>query len=272
MKKWTLAAIPAVLLSIALISGCTKVAAKREPYGNNPDTTKTHHSEDHGHKSHHADNHHNIETIGLDKARKLALAELEITDSDYTETKYELDDGKYEFEFICGDYEYECDIDAYTGKVMKCETERIYHHHYSSSSDRINTDKAREIALAHFELDADDCIERKAKIDDGEYEFKFICDGCEYECDIDAYTGKVLKSEIERKYAPDSNTSYIGLDKARELAIPHFELSGKKYIEKKAKLDDYEYEFEFICNGYEYECDIDAYTGKILKSEIEYDD
>ena len=61
--------------------------------------------------------------IGLEKAKELALAQLGLTEADFTEREYELDDGVYELEFKAGGMEYEFEVDAYSGKVMKADLE-----------------------------------------------------------------------------------------------------------------------------------------------------
>ncbi|MBR6136077.1 MAG: PepSY domain-containing protein, partial [Clostridia bacterium] len=73
---------------------------------------------------------------------------------------------------------------------------------------------------------------------------------------------------------PEKSESYIGVSKAKSIALSNAGIKAKDAKELKCTLDkeDGIYEVEFKYNGYEYEYDIDAVTGKILKTEKEKDD
>ena len=62
--------------------------------------------------------------IGVEKAREIVLAQLGLTDAQFSEGEYDLDDGIYEFEFTAGGVEYEYEVDARTGKVLEAERDR----------------------------------------------------------------------------------------------------------------------------------------------------
>lgn len=71
-----------------------------------------------------------------------------------------------------------------------------------------------------------------------------------------------------------SEKSLIGKDKAKEIALNHAKVKNHKELEIEL---DYErktlvYEVEFKSGIYEYDYEIDAKTGKILKSIVEKDD
>ncbi len=61
--------------------------------------------------------------IGLEKAKELVIAQLGVPEAQFINKDYDLDDGKYELEFTVDGIEYEYDVDAYTGKILKVETE-----------------------------------------------------------------------------------------------------------------------------------------------------
>ena len=66
----------------------------------------------------------------------------------------------------------------------------------------------------------------------------------------------------------------ITADQAKEIAVKRAGVPGARYT--KVKLDyehgRYEYEIEFLYNGYEYDVEVDANTGHILDFDVEYDD
>lgn len=81
-------------------------------------------------------------------------------------------------------------------------------------------------------------------------------------------------SSITRNGSP-SDKNYIGIDKAKEIALQDLGVSEADVKITKAKLD-YDnqkmvYEIEFINNNIEYEYDIDALTGAIIYVDREYE-
>ena len=82
--------------------------------------------------------------------------------------------------------------------------------------------------------------------------------------------------EVKKVKKATTNKSYIGANKAKEIALTHAGVSASKADFIKAKLDKDDgkrvYEVEFYQGTMEYEYTIDAYTGKILEWDMEYDD
>lgn len=70
--------------------------------------------------------------------------------------------------------------------------------------------------------------------------------------------------------------TYIGTKRALKYALKDAKLSVKECtdIEKELDRDDgkIHYDVSFKAHGYEYDYDIDVYSGKILSREIEVDD
>lgn len=73
-----------------------------------------------------------------------------------------------------------------------------------------------------------------------------------------------------------SDKAYIGEDKAKETAFAHAGVSGQDILFYEMDMDLEKgvmvYEIEFKCGGFEYEYDIDAQTGEIIKNKKEVDD
>ena len=123
------------------------------------------------------------------------------------------------------------------------------------------------------------------------YEMEFFANGVEYEYDVDASTGQILKMEKEgaewsvpsgsQNTGGQGNTGggtsgVIGRDAARDAALSTagVTLSQAYELEVDDELDDDQphYKVEFKSGGYEYEYEIDAFTGSVLKSERDRDD
>ena len=142
------------------------------------------------------------------------------------------------------------------------------------------------------------------------YEVEFDYDGNEYEYDIDAVTGEILKSKVkpikpdkdddkkpsnpdtENPQNPDKPSkpskpskpdkediipegNYVSKDVAKKSALEYVGLSEDEVTNFKAKLETEKgkviYDTEFKYDGYEYEFDIDATTGEVLKHKKEID-
>lgn len=155
----------------------------------------------------------------------------------------------------------------------------------------------KEAEITRYEVEMD--YERGTMV----YEIEFHHNGREYDYDIDAVTGEVLWSESERdddyrsakqpqnsqnqqpqdqqnsqqqsKPAP-AEDGYIGKEAAKAAALAHAGLSESQVSRMKCELDREDgrvvYEIEFKCDGMEYEYEIDASSGSVLKYDKERDD
>lgn len=159
-------------------------------------------------------------------------------------------------------------------------------------SEFITLEKAVEIALAYSGVWAEDAVfeEKEYDIDDGTpyYELEFTASGFEFECEVNALNGKVVefsKEKADRKPS-DSNpvtpvetkpsqpaNEYITLEDAKEIALKDAGVNAEdaKFDDRDLDLDDGTpyYEIEFTADGFEYEYEIHAVSGKIIESERE---
>lgn len=75
--------------------------------------------------------------------------------------------------------------------------------------------------------------------------------------------------------AQSANSSYIGVEKAKSIALNHAGISEAeaKFLEIELDRDDYikKYEISFRCGDFEYDYEINAETGKVISAEKEYD-
>ena len=141
--------------------------------------------------------------IDLEGAKKIALERAGVTAEQAVFTKAYLDedDGRqeYEIEFYVDQTEYEMDVDAATGEVNDFETEA---HALAAADGQITEDQAKQIALAKVGLKEESVTLKKVKLDEDDgrtvYEVEFTAAGMEYEFDIDATTGEIVKFEAEK--------------------------------------------------------------------------
>lgn len=102
------------------------------------------------------------------------------------------------------------------------------------------------------------------------YDFKILKDNIEYELEVNAYDGsihEIKKETVTPRSNPIDESKLIGEDKAKEIAqaqVPEGEIIGFKYEGDEAIPN---YDISMRDAKYEYNFEIDALTGKILKSE-----
>ncbi|MGN8874026.1 PepSY domain-containing protein [Pseudoflavonifractor sp. HCP28S3_F10] len=146
----------------------------------------------------------------------------------------------------------------------------------SEDDGYISREKAEAAALKDAGVKRADVTFEKSKLDrDGDravYDIEFYSAEKEYDYEIDALTGEILKREQEpRQTSGASGQSLIGVEKAKKLAAEHAGLtvSQVKFTECELDRDDGRvvYELEFRCGGEEYEYTVDACSGAILEAE-----
>lgn len=152
--------------------------------------------------------------IGEDRAKAIALKKAGLSADGLTSYEIELDTHKgimvYDVEFTAGGFEFDCEISASTGEIVKFEKEydddgpsvSAPKQNGGTEAGEITLEKAKEIALNHAGVKAVDAIELEVKPDqkDGRsvYEIEFKSGGYEYEYEIDTATGTILEFDKDR--------------------------------------------------------------------------
>ena len=181
--------------------------------------------------------------------------------------------------------------------------------HAGKNDVRITSEEAKKISLSDAGEKADGVTFTKASLDDESgtpvYEVEFYTDEKEYDYEVNAQTGSIREKEITvhkktrntetdtaetRKASGDNadpekdkdtnkednkskNIDVIGVEKAQEIALKDAGMKSSQVTFTKSKLDTENgkdvYEIEFVRDGKEYEYEIDAFSGKILESNID---
>ena len=155
----------------------------------------------------------------------------------------------------------------------------------------IGTDKAMDIAAAAFGKAstakmAYSAVDPELDESPAHYEVEITSQtGEEFEYKIDAYTGAILESKREAADGTEvpvvqpskpAASGDIGHAKAKSVALNHAGVSEGKAYDMDIELDDEDgtlvYEVEFKSGNREYDYEIDAATGAILRHETELDD
>lgn len=278
--------------------------------------------------------------IGLKEAENAALVHAGISETEAEITRSELDRDKgnyeYEIEFTAKNYKYEYDINAEDGSVMSFSKEAVPEKAADTAAQTspkietspetkktetarteapvteapkteaprtetttsaattqkaavpspaektITAEEAKSAALKHAGLTASEVTFTKTKLDydDGiaEYDVEFYSSSKEYEYEINASNGMVIKYSTEALELPAMNNSADGkamitAEDAKAAALEYAGLAASDVKFTKAELDYddgvAEYEVEFRYGRKEYEFKIDAYSGKILEADID---
>ncbi len=219
--------------------------------------------------------------IGSEAAVSAALSHAGIDASQATVTKidFDLEDGRmvYEVEFWLGSVEYEYDVDATSGKIVKNERKDRTQADSGQPSGDIGANAARDTALSRAGLSIQDVsgLTVKPDYEDGRmvYEVEFWKGSTEYQYQVSAAEGKIMKEEIEPHNTagqPGTGQGDIGEEAAQAAALSHAGKSSDQVTGMRVKLDwedgERVYDIEFWVQSTEYEYEVGS-DGSIRKAE-----
>ena len=234
----------------------------------------------------------NREVLAIDAIRQIALNHSKLTQDDAVFDITELDDDAetYYVEVSDGTQSISYTIDAHSGKILNTDAKDVVtqkddtitptqnsQSNQTGDKKRLTKDQAIVFALKDAGLSRNDVTIKEVELDrdDGRllYEIEFYSKNKEYDYDIDAYTGEVLKKDFDiEDFDIKGNTSTdIGLSKAKSIALAKVPGANNNHIKIEKDRDDGRivYEGEIIYNEKEYEFEIDGHTGTIIEWEVE---
>lgn len=148
----------------------------------------------------------------------------------------------------------------------------------TTSTKVISVEKAKEIALDASKGGQVTRVHLEEEYGQKEYEIEIINQDIEYDVDLDAVTGKVLKMDQDSQdndddynddnYELQNVSPKISLEEAKKIALTKV----KGTVVEVSVDDDYQlvYEVEINTNDYrEVEVEVDAMTGDILTVEMD---
>lgn len=142
----------------------------------------------------------------------------------------------------------------------------------TETSKNVILTSAEASKIAHGQVANGTITEIELDSDDGQryYEIEMHTDTQEVEIEIDAYTGKVIMIEYEKREGSSSNNKIISMDEAKKIALAKEPTAKITDIELDEDDGKYYYEIEMETSKYEIELEIDAHSGKII--DLDYDD
>ena len=219
--------------------------------------------------------------IGTEKAKEIAIEKA--GGGEVVSLEMDIENGRmvYEGELVKDGVEYDFDIDALDGTVIKWEKDG-YDGSSTAPSSLIGKEKAKEIVLnkipgasiTKLELDEEDGIwlyEGKAKLGETVYEFEIKADdGSIMEWKSESKNGTASSSSSSSSSSggtasSSSSSSAITKEQAKSLVLK--KIPGATIVELSVDYDDGRkvYEGEAYLNTSEYEFEIDAATGNFIK-------
>ena len=155
---------------------------------------------------------------------------------------------------------------------------------FAANSSYIGIEKAKAIALKDAKVIDVTFVKVKLDTEDGVkvYDVEFYKGNVEYDYEIDAITGKIREKDLDienytipqkkNKNKNSNNTSDIGVEKAKEIALRDAGVSGVTFVKAKLDYDDdgvRVYDVEFYKDNVEYDYEIDAATGQIREKDLD---
>ena len=143
--------------------------------------------------------------ITIEEAKSIALKHSNLDESQvsFIRSEYDFDNGieQDEIEFYYNNNKYEYEINAKTGDIISYDYDIEKHLTSQQINDKITIEEAKSIALKHSNLDESQVSFMKAKyeFDDGigKYEIEFYYNFKEYEYEINASNGEIIKYKMD---------------------------------------------------------------------------
>lgn len=227
-------------------------------------------------------------TLTALKASEIALDSMGTTKEGVTYTvvngSESAEDPYYDVEIALDGVVYRYRIDGRNGDIIKLSVndqptspDALPLPQDSPAAAYIGYEEAKRIALADAGVAEEELLSLKYEMDYllGEYlyEIEFETVGHEYEYEINAKDGSIFRKNVDHNTVKEpapatSSESYIGVEKAAELALADAALSAEQVIFEKTEWDMKKgtpvYEVEFVAGGIEYAFEIHAVTGAIV--------
>lgn len=179
----------------------------------------------------------------------------------------------WEVDLIKGTKKYEIKYRASDGKMLSYEWEQKKIDR-KTKKKVISQDKCKSLARKQVKGAKITSINKKYEKGIVLYKVKMKTSTKKYELKYHGRTGKLIKYEEELIIKPQKQTSYIGVKKAKEIALK--KVPGATVVKVEFDRDDDDgvpvYEVELIKGQFEYEIEIHARTGKILDFDKDYRD
>lgn len=204
-------------------------------------------------------------TIGLDRGVAVALADAGFTAEEVTNltAHYDSENGvaAYEVDFMANGFEYDYTIKASDGKIIEAQREKAPG---KTTADTANNNTAKSTDKTSGTAGNTSNTAGKTSNTAGNT------------TDANSYATPTQPQQSSNGTSSAANpvSNYIGVDKAKSIALKDAGVSSSSAVFTKAKLDRDDgmmvYEVEFYSGDTEYEYEINATSGKIRSRDAEF--
>lgn len=235
-------------------------------------------------------------SISETEARNIVLKDAALSSDDVTFTKItkKVDHNLYiyDLEFYTDDYtRYEYEIAADGSSIISFDIdENLRNYNSPKTSDiKITLDEARAIALKHAgtEAGAVTFVKAERDIDDGQYVYEiefYLGADKEYDYKITADDGRIISYDQDAEYSSNgpvgvggvdaTSDGHISYERAMELALERVPGATEQNVREFEADNDggrLRYEGSIYYQGYEYDFEIDGYSGVFIEWDVERD-
>ena len=230
--------------------------------------------------------------IGNDKAKEIAAADSKVSINDMADLKVEMEYENsimiYEVDFRRGDTKYEYDINALTGTIVKTEkeTNKTGQDNNGGQSGSQSSGQSQSGSAGQSSGGSGSSGSSGSANNNNSSQSSnkpAIQPATQAQTQAPKATTKAQTKSATQPATQKATTkaannssggskSRIGEAKAKSIAFGHAGVSGGQVRDFDIELDGNVYEIDFKAGKYEYDYEIDAYSGKVISVDKEYDD
>ncbi|HFI0466910.1 TPA: PepSY domain-containing protein [Streptococcus suis] len=231
----------------------------------------------------------------IDSAKTIVLKDLGLKANQVRFKEVDFEKGIYEIDVLANNVEYDYDIQASTGKIIKKKSKTLAPKKTTAQPTQpkktttvavtISMEQAKNIALKDAGLAANKVQFKEVDLEKSVYEVDFVANNLEYEYDINGLTGKVIKKKTKavavKPAAPKKNSVVatqpkkvsvvptLSVEQVKTIVLKDLGLAANKVQFKEVDLEKGIYEVEAITNNSEFDYKINGTTGQIVKKTVE---
>ncbi|HFI0353452.1 TPA: PepSY domain-containing protein [Streptococcus suis] len=233
----------------------------------------------------------------MDAAKSIVLKDLGLNASQVRFKDLDFEKGIYEIDLVANNVEYDYDVQASTGKIIKKKSKTLApkkttvkpaqptQAKKTTVAVTISTEQAKTIALKDAGLTANKVQFKEVDLEKSGYEVDFVANNLEYEYDINGLTGKIIKKKTKsvavKPAAPKKNSVVatqpkkvsvvptLSVEQVKTIVLKDLGLAAAKVRFKEIDLEKGIYEVEALANNSEFDYKINGTTGQIIKKKVE---
>ncbi|HFI0563548.1 TPA: PepSY domain-containing protein [Streptococcus suis] len=233
----------------------------------------------------------------MDAAKSIVLKDLGLNASQVRFNDLDFEKGIYEIDLVANNVEYDYDVQASTGKIIKKKSKTLTPTKTSVKTAQptqakkttvavtISTEQAKTIALKDAGLTANKVRFKEVDLEKSVYEVDFVANNLEYEYDINGLTGKIIKKKTKAVAVKPATSQKkpvvvtqpkkvavvptLSVEQVKTIVLKDLGLAAAKVRFKEIDLEKGIYEVEALTNNSEFDYKINGTTGQIIKKKVE---